>query len=615
MNQKFAFSLLQPAGESIEYRILSDNVLHDLGLDGFLQGVSDDAKHRRMISNVLSKITPSPAVSIYRQQIFSDILKNPELRKTMLDLFDQIQFMRDFSSFHKTTDEEMGLWHLFNRLEDLDSYIKIVETMRDCLLDERVKSEGLVLLRDYIDGLYEDACFAEMKKDIAELKMKATDVQSVTLGVNVNERFEAVSIGLVSVNKKPFKKSSIVSNFADAIASKDRIRETSDWDGDLHYQMIDREEKSNFFDYMKKNVAKSEVSLLVSNTSSPADFGPSSTVVSATDGAMVNSTFYLDSVVNKMLGMLVKKMRDTLTKYADVAIMNISGLVPEFLYYIRCAEYISSLMEKGCVFCEAQPIIAGQSDNAGMSDNAGKPDNAELSHNAGKADNAGMQAAGDMISMEALDFYNLKLAMNMENVNEIVPNDLIFDRKHTVYILTGANRGGKTTMTQAVGQLFILAQGGLFVPAKIFRYVPCDCIFTHFPADEDKTMDLGRLGEECVRFKEMFSKATEKSLMLLNETFSTTSFEEGYYIAKDSVKALLNNAVRTIYNTHMHKLGEDAEELTREGMGAGVASLVMKTEEGKRSFKVILSKPEGSSYAKDIAEKYGVTYEMLIGES
>ena len=65
----------------------------------------------------------------------------------------------------------------------------------------------------------------------------------------------------------------------------------------------------------------------------------------------------------------------------------------------------------------------------------------------------------------------------------------------------------------------------------------------------------------------------------------------------------------------MHKLGEDAEELTREGMGAGVASLVMKTEEGKRSFKVIVSKPEGSSYAKDIAEKYGVTYEMLIGES
>ena len=216
-------------------------------------------------------------------------------------------------------------------------------------------------------------------------------------------------------------------------------------------------------------------------------------------------------------------------------------------------------MEKGCVFCEAQPEEEGAT------------------------------------SMEAKGFYNMKLAMTMENVNGIVTNDLSFDGKHTVYILTGANRGGKTTITQAVGQLFVLAQGGLFVPAKSFRYVPCDCIYTHFPADEDKTMNLGRLGEECVRFKEMFSRSTNRSLMLLNETFSTTSFEEGYYIARDSVKALLSKGVRTIYNTHMHKLGEDAEELTRESGGAGAASLIMRTEEGRRSFKVALSQPEGSS--------------------
>ena len=140
-------------------------------------------------------------------------------------------------------------------------------------------------------------------------------------------------------------------------------------------------------------------------------------------------------------------------------------------------------MDKGCIFCEAQPQIGGD------------------------------------ISMDARGFYNLKLGVMMENIDEIVTNDLFFDEKHCVYILTGANRGGKTTITQAVGQLFVLAQGGLFVPGESFRYVPCDCIYTHFPADEDKTMDLGRLGEECVRFREMFSQATDRSLMLLNETF------------------------------------------------------------------------------------------------
>ncbi|MBR4201878.1 MAG: DNA mismatch repair protein, partial [Oscillospiraceae bacterium] len=65
-------------------------------------------------------------------------------------------------------------------------------------------------------------------------------------------------------------------------------------------------------------------------------------------------------------------------------------------------------------------------------------------------------------------------------------------------------------------------------------------------------------------------------------------------------------------NTHMHKLGEEAEAFTCESTGAGAASLIMRTEDGKRSFKVALAQPEGSSYAKDIAEKYGVTYDMLV---
>ena len=523
MDKSSRSSLLQPAGTDAEYRRLPDHVLHDLGLEEFCQAVSSDPKERRLITNILSQITADPDVAAYRQQIFGDIIRLPELRKTIMELLGKIQFMQDFSTMHKTSDEELGLWHLFHRLDELDDYIRTVETMRECLSDERIKSQGLISLREHITELYQDACFAEMKEDIAALKMKASDVQSVTLGVNVNERFEAVSIGLVSVNKKPFKKSGIVSNFADAIAAKDKIQESSDWDGDMHYQLIDKEDKRGIIDFMKN-----EAGLLAVQSSFATDARAKSTIVNAmADGATANSTFYLDSVVNKMLSSLVKKLRDTLTKYANVAIVSVSGLVPEFIYYIRCAELISSLMEKGCVFCQPQP------------------------------------EAEDGNSMEAKGFYNLRLAMNMENVSEIVPNDLAFDKEKTVYILTGANRGGKTTVTQAVGQLFVLAQGGLFVPAESFRYVPCDCVYTHFPADEDKTMDLGRLGEECVRFKEMFSQSTGRSLILLNETFSTTSFEEGYYIARDSVKALLTKEVRTIYNTHMHKLGEDSHELTR----------------------------------------------------
>lgn len=57
----------------------------------------------------------------------------------------------------------------------------------------------------------------------------------------------------------------------------------------------------------------------------------------------------------------------------------------------------------------------------------------------------------------------------------------------------------------------------------------------------------------------------------------------------------------------MHKLAQNAGELN-------VSSLVMASEEGKRSYKAVEKAPEGSSYARDIAAKYGVTYEMLTGE-
>lgn len=567
-----SFSILYPYKSETTYKQLSAETLHDLGLDTVCKSLTDDAKEQKMIMNVISQMTADPRVCEYRQKVFADILALPELREKMTELFDKMEFIRNFGSMHKSSDEELGLWHLFHRLDELSDYIKCVEAMRECLSDERIQSQGLKDLRENINELYDEAYFAEMKKDIAALKLKASDVQSVTLGINVNERFEAVSMGLVSVNSKPFKKSGIVSNFADAISRQDKINDTSDWDGDMHYHQIDKQNTANVASFIEKFGGFNAV-----RNNSFVDGRIRATVVrTPDDDGASNSTFYLETILNKMLGSLVKKLRDTLTKYANVAIVNISQLIPEFVYYIRFAEFIGRLTDAGARFCEANVADGG----------------------------ADMKARG---------FYNLKLALTLEDKSEIVPNDLDFDAEHTLYILTGANRGGKTTITQAVGQLYVLAQGGISVPAEGFTYRPVDSIYTHFPADEDKTMDLGRLGEECIRFKEIYNECTADSLVLMNETFSTTSFEEGYYIARDSVRALMEKRVRTIYNTHMHKLASDADELNSTSSGARAASLIMKSDGGKRSFRVEVASPEGSSYASDIAKKYGVTYEMLTG--
>ena len=103
--------------------------------------------------------------------------------------------------------------------------------------------------------------------------------------------------------------------------------------------------------------------------------------------------------------------------------------------------------------------------------------------------------------------------------------------------------------------------------------------------------------------------------MLLNETFSTTSFEEGYYIAKDSVRAILDKGIRTIFNTHMHKLAFDIGEMNDENADGKAYSLIIHSDGSRRSYKIELAPPAGKSYASDIAEKYGVTYDMLVNRT
>lgn len=568
-------SILYPQIEGVLYKELSSTACHDLGLDTICKQLAGNDKEEKLILKILATMTPNTEVGQYRAAVFEDMLRLPEMRNRMKELLDQIQMLKDFGIMKREFDKKSGLWDLLHRLEEINDYIKCVEAMNECLSQADIKSSGLISLREFVRAIIEEPGFTSMKKDIANLKASTSSLRSVTVGINVNARFEAESIGLISVNNQPFKASGILNNFAEALSTKNGISEGNEWNGEMHYHSVDEggivplKKLEKFAGFMALRQAP-----LV-------DSRVRDTIVNLPEDGGEDTPFYLDQVISKMLNQLVKQLKDILSKYVTVAVASITGLIPEFVYYIRTAEYIEALKSKGYRFCIPTPLEQSESG----------------------------------LLMKTQGIYNLKLASTgVCKAEDIVPNDLIFDRENLVYILTGANRGGKTTITQAVGIAYVLAQGGMYVPADEFNYVPLDAIYTHFPADEDKTMDLGRLGEECTRFKEMYSEASADSLLLMNETFSTTSFEEGYYIARDSVKAILNKGVRTIFNTHMHKLAYDLEEINQPEYKGRAASLIVKADGGKRSFKVVAAPPEGMSYAQDIAEKYGVTYDMLTSD-
>jgi DNA mismatch repair protein MutS len=220
--------------------------------------------------------------------------------------------------------------------------------------------------------------------------------------------------------------------------------------------------------------------------------------------------------------------------------------------------------------------------------------------------------------------YNLSLVLRLGDrgkstnlAQEIVCNDVDFCDSGRIFILTGPNRGGKTTYTQAVGQTQVLAQAGLFVPATRACLSPVEGVFTHFPAAEKATQERGRLGEEAKRLSAIFSEATRYSLVLLNESLFSTSPGESLYLARDVVAALRLLGTRAIYATHLHELAENLDGLNAMPGVSTVVSLVAGVAEdddetsARSTYVIQPGPPRGRSYARAIAARYGISYDKL----
>lgn len=193
-----------------------------------------------------------------------------------------------------------------------------------------------------------------------------------------------------------------------------------------------------------------------------------------------------------------------------------------------------------------------------------------------------------------------------------------FDGDGRIAVLTGPNSGGKTTYLRAVGLALALAQAGLFVPARAARIAPVDAILTHFPALE--TRQQGRLAEEAGRLRDLFRQATPHSLVLLNETFSSTASGEAFYLAQDVLCALRARGLRAIFATHLTDLAERLPEIEALLPGesrlfslvAGVA--LDAAGQATPTYAITRGAPLGRSYAREIARRHGISLEQLLDD-
>jgi hypothetical protein len=192
------------------------------------------------------------------------------------------------------------------------------------------------------------------------------------------------------------------------------------------------------------------------------------------------------------------------------------------------------------------------------------------------------------------DLYDIALALKVGTA--VVGNEVQADEKCLVMI-TGANRGGKSTLLRSIGQAHLMMQCGLFVAAASFRANVCRGIFTHYKREEDASMRSGKLDEELKRMSSIVDRVRPRSLLLCNESFASTNEREGSEIAGQIVRALLERGVKVFYVTHLFEL---AQGFCRSKMLRALFLRAQRLPDGRRTFRIEPGDPLPTSFGQDL---------------
>jgi len=206
------------------------------------------------------------------------------------------------------------------------------------------------------------------------------------------------------------------------------------------------------------------------------------------------------------------------------------------------------------------------------------------------------------------ELYNIgcyDLALALAESDKTVVNDFALSAPEHIVVITGPNQGGKTTFARAFGQMHYLASLGLCVPGSEAALYLFDNILTHFGQEEDLTTLNGKLRDDLVRLRLLFDKATNRSIIIVNEIFASTTLSDAVMLGGRMMDSLAALGAPAVVVTFLDELASHGAETV------SMMSTVSADDPTKRSFKIIRKPPDGLAYAIHIASKHGLTYETL----
>lgn len=139
--------------------------------------------------------------------------------------------------------------------------------------------------------------------------------------------------------------------------------------------------------------------------------------------------------------------------------------------------------------------------------------------------------------------------------HKYVPNDITFDDKQQIILLTGPNMGGKSTYIRQVALLVIMAQVGMYIPAQKAILPIFDKIFTRIGASDDILSGQSTFMVEMIEANNALQNATASSLILFDEIGRGTSTYDGMALAQAMIEYIATIVkAKTIFSTHYHEL-------------------------------------------------------------
>jgi len=540
-------SLLWPEGEPRPADDSNAYKMADLHLDSIIRALSIETRYERHIRAILLTPNADARVIAYRQEIIEDLLRSPHLVTRLQEALSIIVTLERY--MNEPQWQESELRRVAWRLSELENYIDCVVHL-NAMLGEAggdLRSEGLCRLREMVSAIVKEDSFRALQAELPDLLTQIRSVKSVTIGVNLDEQLRPMEATLLSINAIRFKGISL--SFLNLFTNKKAPKSENEGIAALH---------SSGQGFVAR-LQESDTPLM--------------------------SPLFKD--LADVLDQTSRPIAQTLKRYVHISGRLLVALEKEVAFYLGAARLINRMRAAGLPMCRAEiaPI--------------------------------------DERVCVLHDLYNLNLALhlsaNRSNLSgELVTNEVNFGDSGRIFILTGPNRGGKTTYTQAIGLAQILMQAGMYVPAGHARMSPVDGIFTHFAAEEKPDEEAGRLGEESKRLSEIFAQATRHSLILMNESLASTSAGESLYLARDIVRVMRILGARVIFATHLHELAADADAINAETPGdsqvISLVSMVSVDSNGdgvRRTYKIVPSPPMGMSYAREIASRYGISFDQL----